>query len=63
VDSLLVARTMIARHPDDAERVIRLAIAQGAELQEVGGTLGDRLMADGDGVAARLRFVPASLQA
>lgn len=63
VDTLLVARGMITNAPDDADRLVQLALAQGGELEEVGGKLGERLMAADGGVAARLRFVPASLQA
>ncbi|MGD8280907.1 MAG: hypothetical protein PVJ80_11225 [Gemmatimonadota bacterium] len=63
VDSLLISRGMIEGTPDDAERLVRLALAQGAEIEEVGGAIGERLMAEADGVAARLRFVPASLRA
>ena len=63
VDTLLVARGMIATAPDDAERLLRLALTQGAEVEEVGGELGDELMRESGGVASRLRFVPASLQA
>ncbi len=62
VDTLLVARGMIADAPDDAERLVRLALAQGGELEEVGGELGERLMAGNGGVSARLRFLPASLK-
>jgi stalled ribosome rescue protein Dom34 len=63
VDRLLIARSMIATVPDDAERLVRLALAQGAEVEEVGGDLDGRLMKEAGGVVARLRFVPASLQA
>ena len=63
VDTMLLARGMIESTPDDAERLVRLALAQGAEVEEVGGELGERLAAKGGGVIARLRFVPASLQA
>ena len=56
VDTLLVARGLIESSPDDAERLVRLALAQGAEVEEVGDELGVRLMADADGVAARFRF-------
>lgn len=62
VDTLLVARSMIATAPDDAERLVRLALVQGAEVEEVGGELGDRLMTENGGIVARLRFVPTSLQ-
>lgn len=56
VDTLLVARGMIADCPDDAERLVRLALAQGAEVEELGEDLGERLVAEWGGVAARLRF-------
>lgn len=61
VDRMLVARGMVASEPDDAERLVRLALAQGAEVEEVGGDVGARLMGEAGGVATRLRFVPASL--
>lgn len=63
VDRMLVSRDMLESSPDDAERLVRLALAQGAEVEEVGGAVGERLMKETGGVAARLRFVPASLQA
>ena len=63
VDKMLIARGMIESTPDDAERLVRLALAQGAGVEDVGGGLGDRLMSESGGVAARLRFVPASLRA
>jgi hypothetical protein len=56
VDTLLVARGLIESSTDDAERLVRLAIAQGALVEELGEELGERLMAEADGVAARLRF-------
>lgn len=56
VDTLLVARGMIESCADDAERLVRLALAQGAEVEELGEELGARLMEAGEGVAARLRF-------
>jgi hypothetical protein len=62
VDTLLVARALVTDSPEDAERLVRLALAQGAEVEEVGGEIGDRLSAECEGIAARLRFVPASLQ-
>ena len=63
VDTLLVARALIENTPDDAEKLVRSTLAQGGELEEVGGELGERLMASDGGVAARLRFLPASMQA
>lgn len=63
VDRILVARRMVESTPDDAERLVRLALAQGAEVEEVGGESGERLSTESGGVAARLRFVPESLKA
>ncbi len=56
VDTLLVARGMIAECPDDAERLVRLALAQGADVDELGEESGERLVTESGGVAARLRF-------
>lgn len=42
--------------PDQAERLVRLALAQGAEVEELGDEVGTRLWAGANGVAARLRF-------
>jgi hypothetical protein len=63
VDKLLVSRGMVEATPDDAERLVRLALAQGAAVEEVGGELAARLTSHDGGVCARLRFMPASLQA
>ena len=56
VDTLLVSRNLIESSPDDAERLVRLALAQGAEVEELGDEMGARLWAEAEGVAARLRF-------
>lgn len=56
VDTLLVARGLIGDCPDDAERLVRLALAQGADVEELGDDLGERLVQEWGGVAARLRF-------
>jgi peptide subunit release factor 1 (eRF1) len=56
VDTLLLARGLIETAPDDAERLVRLALAQGAEVEELGEDVGARLWKEADGVAARLRF-------
>jgi hypothetical protein len=56
VDTLLVARPLIESAPDDAERLVRLALAQGADVEELGDDIGTRLWQEGEGVAARLRF-------
>ena len=56
VDTLLLARGLIEGSPDDAERLVRLALAQGADVEELGEELGERLMRESEGVGARLRF-------
>ena len=56
VDTLLVARPLIENNPDDAESLVRLALAQGADVEEIGNDVGVRLWQDAEGVAARLRF-------
>lgn len=56
VDTLLVSRNLIDATPDDAERLVRLALAQGADVEELGDEMGARLWAECDGVAARFRF-------
>jgi hypothetical protein len=56
VDTLLVSRGLIERSPDDAERLVRLALAQGGDVEELGEELDERLMKESEGVAARLRF-------
>jgi peptide subunit release factor 1 (eRF1) len=56
VDTLLIARPLIESAPDDAERLVRLALAQGAEVEELGDDVGARLWQENEGVAARLRF-------
>jgi hypothetical protein len=56
VDTLLIARSLIEDAPDDAERLVRLALAQGADVEELGEDIGARLSEESEGVAARLRF-------
>ena len=56
VDTLLVSRSLIESAPDDAERLVRLALAQGADVEELGDDIGSRLWQESEGVAARLRF-------
>jgi hypothetical protein len=56
VDTLLVARSLIESAPDDAERLVRLALAQGADVEELGDDVGARLWEENEGIAARLRF-------
>jgi len=56
VDTLLLSRRLIESSPEDAERLVRLGLSQGAEVEELGDELGDRLLKEAGGVAARLRF-------
>lgn len=56
VDTLMLSRDLIEASPDDAERLVRMALAQGAQVDEIGDEMGTRLWAESDGVAARLRF-------
>jgi hypothetical protein len=56
VDTLLVARQLIETSPDEAEGLVRLALAQGGDVEELGQELGERLMRESEGTAARLRF-------
>ena len=59
VDTLLLSRGFIQAHPKVADDAVGLAFAQGADVEEVSGSAGERLDADAGGIAARLRFVPA----
>lgn len=56
VDTLIVARAFVEQHPDLADRCVGTAFGQSAAVEEVGGVLGDTLMREADGLAARLRF-------
>jgi hypothetical protein len=56
VDTLLIARGVMESSPDEAEQIVRMALAQGADVEEVGEEVGERLVRDSEGVAARLRF-------
>lgn len=58
VDCLLFTGAFLEREPARAESLVRLALAQGAEVEHVSGAAAERLDAAG-GVAARLRFTPA----
>lgn len=55
VDTLVVSRAFLRADPEAAERLIDRALEQGASVEQVGGTVGPRLDAEG-GVGARLRF-------
>lgn len=60
VDTLLLSRAFIQAHPRVADDAVGLAFAQGADVEEVSGSAGERLDRDADGIAARLRFVPGA---
>lgn len=59
VDTLLLSRDLIESAPDDADELVRMAVLQRAEVEELGGDLGLRLRQDAGGVGARLRFRPS----
>lgn len=62
VQLLLVSRAFASSQSDDCEELVRLALEQGAEVEDLGGEAGARLDDLGGGVGARLRFVPPSLK-
>lgn len=58
VDTLLLSRAFIGANPRVADDAVGLAFVQGADVEEVSGSAGERLDRDAAGIAARLRFVP-----
>jgi hypothetical protein len=58
VEELLVSVRFLTECRDEAERVTRAALIQGAHVDVVSGNPGDRLDALAGGVAAQLRFAP-----
>lgn len=56
VQALYFTPAFLERHADDAESVVRAAMAQQASVVEVAGDAAARLDRDGAGIAARLRF-------
>ena len=56
VDILLLSRTRTRADPEDADRLIGLAFAGGAHVEEISGLAGEQLDAESQGIAARLRF-------
>lgn len=58
VEGLYFSSTFLQRHPARAEALLRLALAQAADVEHVAGAAADRLDASG-GVGAALRFQPA----
>jgi hypothetical protein len=62
VERVLVTPRFITDHPAEMEAVLRESFAQAAGVELMTGAAAGRLDADGGGVAARLRFVPARVQ-
>ncbi len=56
VDTLLISRTLVERDPDYADRLVGMAFAGGAHVEELEDGAGEELQWDGEGLAARLRF-------
>jgi hypothetical protein len=56
VDTLLLSRTRTGDAPDDVDRLVGIAFAGGAHVEEVSGAAGERLDLESEGIAARLRF-------
>jgi hypothetical protein len=56
VDTLLLSRRLAGEHPDLADRCVGAAFEQGADVEELAGTAGERLDAEAGGIAARLRY-------
>ena len=56
VDTLFLSREQTRDDPDNAERLIALAFAGHASVEEVSGAAGDLLDDESEGIAARLRF-------
>jgi stalled ribosome rescue protein Dom34 len=56
VQRLVLSDGFVAAHPAEAERAVRAALDQRADVASVGGSAGERLDRDGGGIGARLRF-------
>jgi stalled ribosome rescue protein Dom34 len=56
VDTLLLSRARTREHAEDADRLIGMAFAGGAHVEEVAGAAGDLLDKEAEGIASRLRF-------
>jgi stalled ribosome rescue protein Dom34 len=57
--SVLITRRFLATRPDDAERALEGALAEGGEVYLVAGDSAADLDEHGGGIGAMLRFVPA----
>lgn len=56
VDTLLLSRARTREHGEDADRLIGMAFAGSAHVEEVAGPAGDLLDGEAEGIASRLRF-------
>ncbi len=56
VDTLLLAHALVEREPDYADRLVGLALAGNAQVEELSDLGSDRLEEEGQGLACRLRF-------
>lgn len=56
VETLLISRALREQDPDRADHWVGGAFRQGAMVEELSGPGGDRLDAEGGGIAARLRY-------
>ena len=56
IDTLLLSRSRTRAELEDSERLIGMAFAGRAHVEEVSGAAGDRLDREAEGIAARLRF-------
>jgi len=62
VDTLLLARTFIDEHQDFADHCVGTAFEQHADVEEVSGEADERLVEEGGGIGARLRYKSAQEQ-
>jgi hypothetical protein len=56
VDTLLLSRARTREHAEDSDRLIGIAFAGGAHVEEVSGAAGELLDREAEGIASRLRF-------
>jgi hypothetical protein len=63
VQTLYFSRRLMETYPDLAESLVRLALQQGAEIEQLSGAAAEKLDSEYDGMAARLRFVRSSQKA
>jgi hypothetical protein len=63
VQNLYFSKRLMETYPDLAESLVRMALQQGAEIEQLNGAAAEKLDAEHDGIAARLRFVHGSARA